>query len=239
MFKNHKATILLLISVLIVLVGSFSNLLINKNKKIKEQIGLLEAFNDTICIYKDKDSLMHSKIATLNTENTKMFTRIKNKDSQITDLQKLANKYKKQIKNGGSITNTITVTKYDTIFSFVKDTGKIIGKDTILNSINNEWIKSTFGFLGKKIKYDLQITNKYSVIIGEEKGKRYAEVINYNPYSSTVQLRTYELILPKQKKKLNSIGIQTGFGGVYNIQNNNLGYGPYIGLGYSFNILNW
>ena len=56
-------------------------------------------------------------------------------------------------------------------------------------------------------------------------------VKNDNPYSSTEELKAYKLKMPKPKRF--GLGIQGGYGiGGY-------GLTPYIGIGLSYNIINF
>ena len=84
--------------------------------------------------------------------------------------------------------------------------------------------------------FDLKITNKYSVIVGEEgkrkKARPFVDVINYNPYSSTDTLRTYQVSMKKQRPKRFGIGIN---GGV--TLNSSLKIKPYVGVGLSYNFV--
>jgi hypothetical protein len=48
-------------------------------------------------------------------------------------------------------------------------------------------------------------------------------------------MRVYQVSVPKQKRM--GISFQTGFGGVYDMKNNNISYGPYVGLGLNYNII--
>ena len=119
----------------------------------------------------------------------------------------------------------------------------IFSKSVLLDTLKNNWIDATYGF-NKGFSYlDLKVKNEYELTIGYEGGnlfKRgipYAIVKNRNPYTVTTDLRVYQVSVPKPKRY--GISLQTGFGGLYNINTKTLGYGPYVGLGVNYNILLW
>ena len=43
----------------------------------------------------------------------------------------------------------------------------------------------------------------------------------------------------KSKPKPWGVGVQVGFGGMYGISSRRVDYGPYIGIGFSYNVIRW
>jgi hypothetical protein len=113
----------------------------------------------------------------------------------------------------------------------------------LLDTIKNKWIDVTYGFNKGRSHFDLKIVNEYELTIGYEggnlfkKGTPYAIVKNRNPYTTTTDLRVYQVAVPKQKRY--GFALQAGFGGFYDLKTTNIGYGPYVGLGFSYNIIRW
>lgn len=220
------------------------SLLSEKSSDYKEQVELYNSITDTVKFYKNKDSLNVAKIQVMQTDKESDFLKIKNLTGTNLELQNLIKDKDKKIKD----LNTALIHKDETVYI---DTLRIyypIGGDTIifsqsvlLDTINNKWINAKYGF-NKGLSYlDLKVYNEYQITIGYEggnlfkKGTPYGIVTNMNPYTSTKDMRVYQVSVPKQKRM--GISFQTGFGGVYDMKNNNISYGPYVGLGLNYNII--
>lgn len=181
----------------------FSGLLILKiqdlNRERKESLNLINALGDTIKIWKDKDGLNRSKISVLESYRTQDFLALQTKDKQILELQKRVKEYKDKLKEGSSVTIIKGETVYDTIYETKDSIKEILGEISIIDTVDNKWITSVFGFNKDSTIYSLKVRNNYTVVIGEEKQgflkprKPFAEVINENPYSVTDTLRTYRV----------------------------------------------
>ena len=192
--------------------------------------------NDNQKTFRDKNSLNHTTNNVIEGK-VKDFIDLQVKDRQIIELQELVKKYKKQLSNKGNATNFTSETKYDTIYETkIKRDTIILSKNTIMDSIHNKWINTTFGFDKGNTVFTLKLKNEYSVIIGEESQgwfkskKTFVEVINKNPYSETVQLKTYQV----QTKSIRKIGI--GLGVYYGI-GSNFQFQPFIGIGIQYNLI--
>lgn len=181
----------------------FSGFLVLKiqdlNRERKESLNLINALGDTIKIWKDKDGLNRSKISVLESYRTQDFLTLQTKDKQILELQKRVKEYKDKLKEGSSVTIIKGETVYDTIYETKDSIREILGEISIIDTIDNEWITSIFGFNKDSTLYSLKVRNDYTIVIGEEKQgflkprKPFAEVINENPYSVTDTLRTYRV----------------------------------------------
>lgn len=181
----------------------FSGFLVLKiqdlNRERKESLNLINALGDTIKIWKDKDGLNRSKISVLESYRTQDFLTLQTKDRQILELQKRVKEYKDKLKEGSSVTIIKGETVYDTIYETKDSIREILGEISIIDTVDNKWITSVFGFNKDSTIYSLKVRNNYTVVIGEEKQgflkprKPFAEVINENPYSVTDTLRTYRV----------------------------------------------
>lgn len=220
---------------------------LNKQKsKFVDQEELYNSVTDDLKTWKNKDSLNLAKIQIMQTDKAKDFLNIKNLTGTNLELQNLIKSQGKKIKD---LTAALVI-ESNTIYTDTLKMFYLIGGDTIifsksvlLDSISNPWIEATFGF-NKGFSYlDVNVKNKYEVVMGFEGGslfKRgipYATITNLNPYTSTKEMRVYQVRVPRQKRF--GLGFQAGFGGVYDIQQKSVGYGPYIGIGINYNIINW
>lgn len=246
-FKINKNTIIFIIILIsITAITLLFNKVLEYKKSYKSQIELYEAITDTIQVYKTKDSLNVAKIQVMQTDKESDFLKIKNLTGTNLELQNLIKNKDKKIKD----LNTALIHKDETVYIDTLRMYYPIGGDTIifsqsvlLDTINNKWINAKYGF-NKGLSYlDLKVYNEYQITIGYEggnlfkKGTSYGIVTNMNPYTSPIDMRVYQVSVPPLKRF--GIGVQSGFGGLYDIRNNNLGYGFYIGLGFSYNIIRW
>lgn len=222
------------------------SLLSEKRSDYKEQVELYNSITDTLRFYKNKDSLNVAKIQVMQTDKESDFLKIKNLTGTNLELQNLIKNKDKKIKD----LNTALIHKDETVYIDTLRMYYPIGGDTIifsqsvlLDTINNKWINAKYGFNRGLSYLDLKVYNEYQITIGYEggnlfkKGTPYGIVTNMNPHTSTKDMRVYQVSVPKQKRM--GISFQTGFGGVYDMKNSNIGYGPYIGLGFSYNIIKW
>ena len=242
-----KNTIIFTISfVAMAIIISLIALLVNSRRDVVSQKDLYEAVIDSLYSYKTKDSLNAVRIQIIQTDREKDFLTIKNLTETNLELQNLVRNKDKRI----SELSVALILKDETV---IYDTTRVfhpIGGDTLvfsqsilLDTINTQWYDATFGFRYGFSYLDLKIKNQYNVTLGYEggnwfkRGTPYARVVNLNPYTQTNDLRVYQVAVPPPKRF--GLGIQSGFGGLYDIRNNNLGYGFYIGLGFSYNIIRW
>lgn len=220
------------------------SLLSEKRSDYKEQVELYNSITDTVKFYKNKDSLNVAKIQVMQTDKESDFLKIKNLTGTNLELQNLIRNKDKEIKD----LNTALIHKDETVYIDTLRMYYPIGGDTIifsqsilLDTINTKWINAKYGFNRGFSYLDLKVYNEYQITIGYEggnlfkKGTPYGIVTNMNPYTSTKDMRVYQVSVPKQKRM--GISFQTGFGGVYDMKNNNISYGPYIGLGLNYNII--
>lgn len=207
--------------------------------KYNTEKDLINSLQDTLKVWKDKDSLNHAKIQVIETQKTKDFLNLQTKNEEIQKLQQLVKDNQKKLKDKGSVTYIAGKTKFDTVFITKLEYVEILGDNTIHDSISNSWITSHFGFSKDSVYFDLTVTNRYSVIIGEEKEglfkppRLYVEVINENPYSETTSLRTYQ-VSNNSKPKRFSIGPMIGAGISYNKR---FIFTPVIGIGLQYSLI--
>lgn len=200
-FTNY---LLLPISLLLILVIS----IICVKHELSESNDMINSLNNTIDIYKDKDSINHAKIQIIESNNIQSFTQLKTKDSVIIELQKLVKEYKNNIKNKGNITLLKTNTN-------IKNTSKsnVIQKDTVFvqdtvylypeykSEYNSKWLLGNVIANKDSTKLNLKVINDFNIIQGETNStftkKTYQlHIINKNPYTTTIDARTYSVSTP-------------------------------------------
>jgi len=238
---------LILITLLAITMLIMSYFLGKRTRDLAEAQSLVSSLNAEIIQWKDRDSLNHSKIEVIETQRVQDFINLKSKDTEIQKLQTVVKQYQDKLKNSGnSVTNFGTYTIVD----------KIIKIDTVASDCSwnfedsDKWITTVIDAKAvpnsdmMDVSINYKIRNEYSVIIGSEsqglfkKSKPFVEVINYNPYSETSTLRTYQ-VSNYQKPKRFSLSIQAGYGGLIDLYHKQIGYGFYIGIGGSFNLINF
>ena len=133
---------LIMTLLIIIIVLSFSYC--HSRKGYKGQVQLTEAIEDSLRIFKDKENLYHAKIKVLETSSVKDFLKLNSKDKDIKFLQEQVKLYKNKIKGGGSVTTFSSNTRFDTVYKTnTKYINKIVGVDSIIQSIKNEFIEIT------------------------------------------------------------------------------------------------
>jgi len=212
-----KQQLYIILAVAIGVIIWLSTQVINKNSEIAELEGLNEAAASELQTWKDKDGYNRGRIAVLETESAKTFLQFKTSDSLIKELQSEVKRMEKKISKQGSVTIIKTETKVDTVYKSGKQFKKLFNS-WITDTITNKWVDTKFGFKLDSLPnglfkidstlYKLSLKNQYSLTIGREKtgflglgkSKPFADVKNYNPYTSTKALRTYQVALPPPKR---------------------------------------
>jgi len=237
-------TNLILIAVVIALAITLGVVISKYTSKFAEKDNLIESLGSTVKTWKDKDSISHSKIAVLQTQELEDFLRIQTADSTVTNLQELISDYKKRLKHKGSatiiesstnvVTTSPTVVYYDsTSYSGTSKTKPSDVMPIYSSNFNLKgWVIGEVIASEKETKIEMSIKNKYSLVIGEEKQglfkkrKPFAEVTNENPYTRIKTLRTYQI----SKSRVKRIGIGPFFGVDTNLE-------PTLGFGVTYTIL--
>lgn len=217
-----------IIALLIFLAFSVNQCNNNKNK-YNEESNLNTALNDSVRIYKDSEGRNHAESTPIYTAKPEDFISAATSNKAIKDLQELVSKYKKELLKPGNMAGIIaSETKYDTIY-------KSKNSNT-LDSINNKWINTTFGFRDGQTYYSLKTRDSLSFVIGEKsqgwfkKKLPFADVKSSNPYNEVKEFRTYQITQPKKKRFGIGPNISLGF-------DSELNKNIYIGIGANYNII--
>lgn len=221
-----KNIIIGVLSVLIVYLFFFFKNEIKDNES--EYLNNTQALTEQVTKVTNKLGEQSYKVTTLESDNTDLIESLNSSDSTIFRLQELIKSYKKEIKNGGSVTvfNDSIIIK-DTVFVNKTDTS------TEFNYSNN-WITLN-GVIKDSLTFNLSIKNKYSVIIGYEgngffKSKTlYSLITNENPYSTVTSVKSYKVKLKERKW---SFGITGGYGLIHSGNNIYSGFGIMLGMQY-------
>ena len=212
--KKINATLVIMIILLIIGIGANTWLNNINRKKIREKDNFIEALNDSLQTWKDKNGIQNTKIQILETYKLKTFTELSTTNKTLLELQEIVKENSKLLKKRGSATIIRTETKFDTV------TNTIVIKDstgtTYKGSYKDEWLDIESTSNEDSTSYKLKTFSKLSLILGEErqglfkKSKPYAIVKDENPYTNITDMRTYQVALPKIKRFI--IGPSAGYG---------------------------
>lgn len=207
--KNNKFFIAL--AVIFLLIALLLQQKCSNDKDNAEASALVNALNDTIYHYTKEDGRKAAKISLLETQDIKDFLNIKSKDSTITRLQGLVDKYSSELKDRG-IAGVIQI---DTNAEITSPTLPInpAENDTVNGKVYptynspfklEHWV--TGNVIAKKDStyVTLKIENSFDVVIGKEKTgflglgkpKPFVDLTLDNPYSAVKQLRVYQTAKP-------------------------------------------
>lgn len=230
---NARSLNVVLVLVIITLIGLWINTSSGKGQ-------IIDNLNSQLKTYRNKDGQQVARIDFLEQERTKDFLKLETQDSTISELQSLVERYKSDLKKGGSATIIKTVTKIDTIIKQVEVVGDSIYPTYIGGVELGEWVSAQISANKDSIDLSLNIRNDYSVVFGREKtgflglGKRqsFAEVTNHNPYTETEAIRTYSVKPLKQSRW--GLGTMVGYG-ISTGDNNSLSW--FVGAGLSYQLI--
>lgn len=182
----------------------------NQADTVAEQSGLIHSLNDTVKIWKDKEGLSNTSNSVVTTRDPDDFLKLNNQSKEIQKLQKEVEKYKSSIKKGGSVTNFVSETKVtstnptkvDTVI--IDNTRKLIYR----SEFNKEgWVFGNTIATPDSTTINVQTKDEYTVVVGFEnrgflglgKGTPFSLVRNGNPYSTTPELKTYQVDIQGKK----------------------------------------
>lgn len=204
-------------------------------------VNLTNQLSEELEVKTNKLGQQEASISVLETKNKKMFLDIQTRDSTIIWLQKTVKQYKGDLRTAIVLSNqTISENKTSEITA-INDT---VIKDSIVyihsiyeTSWNNEWEEGTIRASIDSIYHKIRFRNEYEITLGGVIDKWFKKrvytinVLNLNPSTYTQELRSFSI---EEKPRRFSLGIQAGYG----LDLVNLKPVPYIGVGFSFNIVN-
>ena len=244
MNKLNKTTSIVSI-VLIIVLSFFIVRSRNQDKIISEKTNLINALNDTVKIWKDKNGISHSKTEVIKTSSISDFLKQNVKDKETKELQNVVKENKNRLGKQGSVTKFNGIIEFETEIPTLRDTvyipkdGLVIKKPVYNSSFDMDgWVVGSVKASEDSTKINLRIKNDYTVIVGEEKtgflglGKRkpFVEVTNKNPYSETTSLKTYQV----ENYKIKRFGVGPNIS--YSLGANGQLY-PTFGIGLQYNII--
>jgi hypothetical protein len=203
--KITKYELIITLAFVLVLFFSIKSCSSNKNE-LAEKENLYRVVADSMVTYRNKLGEQVAKIEPLITTNQKYFLELKTKDSTILKLQALV---KEESKKRHDIEIALVISN-QTVYD-LKDSikNKIIGQTsehkgdsiyvwpTYERVTVNKWLNDTIQ-IGKAVfSHKLTVYNEYDITIGTEpnglfKRKAYAQIVNKNPYTQTVDMRVYQ-----------------------------------------------
>ena len=244
MNKLNKTTSIVSI-VLIIVLSFFIVRSCNQDKIISEKTNLINALNDTVKIWKDKNGISHSKTEVIKTSSISDFLKQNVKDKETKELQNVVKENKNRLGKQGSVTKFNGIIEFEKEIPTLRDTiyipkdGLVIKKPVYNSSFDMDgWVTGSVKASEDSTKINLRIKNDYTVIIGEEKtgflglGKRkpFVEVTNKNPYSETTSLKTYQV----ENYKIKRFGVGPNIS--YSLGANGQLY-PTFGIGLQYNVI--
>jgi hypothetical protein len=234
---DYRLVIIIILTVLLLITGYIAQ----KNRQdLVEQTNLVSSLNKDMVVWKDKKGITHSETQIIETRNPKDFLALKVKDRTITALQEEVKKYKNQLGKNGSVTKIKGDITIDTVYTkIIVKNNNFIWKDTI----SNKWLKWEYSVkkdtLNKaKVNFKLKLIYDYAIINKEKsngwfkKPTPYSEVVNYNPYSSTISTTTYR-VTNDIKKNHFKLAPYVGYGAT--LIDDVVKVGPQAGFGLTYN----
>ena len=225
----------ILLSLLVLLICNYQFHSCVQNKKINNLTLENKAVFLQLKTYRNSDSLHVAQIQVLTSENSKQFLKMRTQDSMIMKLQDVVKDYKNKLQKPGTSATVITstTTVEGTMPTQVVQGTTPVAKESFPqynSSRQTKWIDLAIQARRDSTSFQLKVRNEYSVVLGYEKRKPFAEVTNYNPYTETTDMRTYSVFVSPPKRI--SLGIHAGYGVV------GTKFGPYIGIGLNYDLIN-
>lgn len=204
---NKNLIILILAGVLLFVLFLLFQEKINRHREKQDNVELINALSDSIRTYQNKNGDMVTTIAAIQTSSVDIFMKLNFVEEELLRLQEVVKDYDKKLKAGGSVTNFKTETnvrKTDSttlasLDSIVKG-NKTYYYPTYTSNYKDKWLTYSTQSSKDSTLVHVSMVNEYSVVIGEQKGKPFADIINYNPYSTVQKVRTFQVSTPKPKK---------------------------------------
>ncbi len=235
-YKKIKDILIFVLGIGLILMLSKS---CNQSAKINELKNLSESVSTELIKSRNNLNQEITKNQVIQTQTLETFIKLKSLDTTIIKLQNEVKENKQYLKQvGSSLTYFNNNTNYNgnikTKVSLDSNKSPIYNFD-----LSDEWINLVGQSDSNNTHVDLKIKNQYSIIVGydkvKEKGhwfkvrKPFTIVKNFNPYTETNELKTYQVSVPKPKKF--GVGFSSGIGLNYMLQ-------PYIyiGVGVNFNL---
>lgn len=226
---------LLLVVVIIFLWRMYSS----EHDLFEEQKNLVEAANDSISTWKEKDGRNMAKIAVLETANTNTLLEFESTNETINELKSLVRSNRKLLKKQGSASVIKSETKIDTttITQVSKDT--ISGFPIYKSSVSNNWYSISSISTKDSTNYKLNTFSNLNLTIGREKqglfkkSKPFAIANDDNPYTNIKDMRTYQVTLPKPKR----IGVGPYIGYGLTLTGEDVKTGWQVGIGVNYNLI--
>lgn len=184
----------------------------HRNQETQDNmVKFMNAVQDSTYHKIDNLGRKYSQTSQIRYNDPKVFLNVKSSDPSVIALQKEVNDLKGKMRDGSSVTNFSNDLHIDVPIVSGKFSDKWVNID---NSLENRSV--------------VDVKNKYSVSLIEDKGEYVVNVRNDNPYSKGVDSVKTFVKTPKPEKKW-SIGVGIG----YNAKGEIL---PFAGI--TYNILN-
>lgn len=205
-------------------------------KKLQESNNLLASSQDTLQIVLNEKGQQSARISTMETEKVQTLLELQARDKDIKWLQEIVKNNKNDLKKPG---DGVIVVEGKTVFDTVyiqPTTGEEWGKKVITRGFTNEWITYSTTIRVDSTSTHIGVNNKYSLVLGTDKsGKSFADITNYNPYSTTKTLRSYQISGQFSPPKPKRWGIGPSVGYYWVDKSFKLG----AGISVNYNLFQW
>lgn len=231
---KRTGLVLLFLVVVSLILGGVIGLITNKLGKTDQTLVIPK---DTAVVYRG-DTARSQAITTSNPDD---LLALQSKDSLIGRLQGLVKQYRKELASATVVKATTAIEaaaktdmEIDSSYYPVDTPEYTITYPTYKSSLKDKWYTADITAKRDSIRLKLSVYNEYSVVVGNDKGKWYADVLNHNPYTTTNFIRAIQIVPPKIKPKRFSVGATIGYGVVPEH-----GFQPFIGAGITYSLFSF
>lgn len=202
-----------------------------------EQISLINALQDSLKLSRAENGSQTATIEVLKTEQVETFTELNTKNREIANLQDEVERYKDKLHAGSSVSTGVITTKIDATTPTTVTHDPIKGEDNVVygmetygTDIHNEWIDYHMRAGTDSTTTSIKIKNSFTVAIGYDKKKPFADLHTNNPYSNVDSFRVYQVSMPKPKRWGIGPNVGVGIGSGFKLS-------PMFGIGIQYNII--
>jgi hypothetical protein len=216
--------------------GVYCLRLINERKF---QQSISENFDKELQIWRDDSGRQVAKIEFLEFNSLKTLREFETTNTELIELKKIVEQYRKKLKKGGSVTLVKGKTVIETVIKEVQGSRDSI-YPVYTGDVNlGKWIYGNVVANKDSITLGLTVVNEYDVIFGRDKtgflglgkSKPFVQVTNYNPYSEINTIKTFNV--ERNKPRRFGLGVTAGYG----ITLDNLSPVPFVGAGLNYTFI--
>lgn len=167
--------------------------------ELRKSAGSVAALSSEVKIWRDREGRSRARADVLEIRSFQFLEELETKDADIRRLKELQKSHKRLIKKQGALITALQRTDVDVdVPASVDSSGGVSGAVDL-----SGWITGRLGFRSDSLFANLQVRNRYSVVLGYQrvglfKRKMVAEVINDNPFTHQESLRAVHVSPPRR-----------------------------------------